>query len=170
VPDGPSRWLVDNVDVIPPGRRVLDVASGRGRHALALAAAGWDVHAIDRDPEALAELSEAARACAGRVTIEVIDFETAPVSLGVRKYGAIVVFNYLYRPLFPALIDALEPGGVLLYETFTRGQARRGHPRNPAFLLDDGELAKLVAPLEVLRAFEGERDGQLISSIVAVGR
>ena len=163
----PSRWLVDHLDLLPKGRRVLDVASGRGRHALALAAAGWTVHAIDRDVDVLAALQEAARGLAGTVTTEVIDLEAGPVALGADAYGGIVVFNYLYRPLMPALIDALEPGGVLLYETFTRGQAARGHPRNPAFLLDEGELPRLVAPLQVLRSFEGERDGHLIASVVA---
>ena len=79
-----------------------------------------------------------------------------------------LVFNYLHRPLMPALVDALEPGGVLIYETFTVGQAERGHPRNPAFLLGDGELPRLVAPLEVIRERgKGSVDGKLVSSIVA---
>jgi SAM-dependent methyltransferase len=163
----PSRWLVDHLDVLPKGRRVLDVASGRGRHALPLVAAGWTVHAIDRDADALAALRDAARGLPGVLTTEVVDLEAGPVTLGAGTYGGVVVFNYLYRPLLPALIDALEPGGVLLYETFTRGQAARGHPTNPAFLLDEGELLRLVAPLQVLQSFEGERDGHLIASIVA---
>ena len=170
MPQGPSRWLIENLDVLPAGRRVLDLACGRGRHALALAAAGWHVHAIDRDREALQALADAATGLPGTVTVEARELEDGPIAFGVNGYGAVLVFNYLYRPLLPAIIDALEPGGVLLYETFTRGQAARGHPRNPAFLLDDGELPRLVAPLVVLRAFEGERDGNLISSVVAIRR
>ena len=146
---------------------MLDVASGRGRQALPLVAARWTVHAIDRDADALADLREAARGLSGVLTTEAVDLEAGSVTLGVGVYGGVLVFNYLYRPLMPALIDALEPGGVLLYETFTRGQAARGHPKNPAFLLDEGELPRLVAPLQVLRSFEGERDGQLMASIVA---
>ncbi len=103
----------------------------------------------------------------GAIATDVIDLEADAVSLGQSVYGAILVFNYLHRPLMPVLIDALAPGGVLIYETFTRGQAARGHPRNPAFLLDDGELPRLVRPLEVVRSFEGERDGNLIASVVA---
>jgi SAM-dependent methyltransferase len=162
----PSRWLTDHLDLLPKGRPVLDVASGRGRHARLVAAAGWAVHAIDRDPAALDAL-RAVPGLAGTVTTTVIDLEAGPVSLGDRQYGAILVFNYLHRPLLPALVAALEPGGVLIYETFTRGQAARGHPRNPAFLLDEGELPQLVRPLEVIRAFEGERDGKLLSAVVA---
>lgn len=162
----PSRWLTDNLDLIPKGQAVLDVASGRGRHARALAAAGWHVQAVDRDPAALASIDADDR-FRGAIATDVIDLEAAAVSLGHSVYGAILVFNYLHRPLMPVLIDALAPGGVLIYETFTRGQAARGHPRNPAFLLDDGELPRLVRPLEVVRWFEGERDGNLISSVVA---
>ena len=170
MPLGPSRWLIENLDVLPNGRRVLDLACGRGRHTLALAAAGWPVHAIDRDRDELNAIEQAAIGLPGTVTTESCELEAGPISLGVNHYGAVLVFNYLYRPLLPAIFDALEPGGVLLYETFTRGQAARGHPRNPAFLLDDGELPRLVAPLDVIRTFEGERDGNLISSVVAVRR
>ena len=81
-----------------------------------------------------------------------------------------LVFNYLHRPLMPAIVDAVEPGGVLIYETFTAGQAQRGRPTNPAFLLRDGELPALVAPLAVLRAREGDFEGRLVSSIVAARR
>ena len=145
---------------------VLDAASGRGRHARALAAAGWRVHAVDRDADALA-LIDADAAFGGAITTEAIDLEAPGVSLGEGVYGAVLVFNYLHRPLLPVLIAALAPGGVLVYETFTRGQAARGHPRNPAFLLEEGELPRLVRPLEVVRWFEGERDGNLLAAVVA---
>ena len=149
---------------------MLDVASGRGRHTLHLAARGWRVHAVDRDPDALAALRQAASGLAGEVTTECLDLESGTPSLGVRRYGAVLVFNYLHRPLMPAIVDAVEPGGVLIYETFTAGQAQRGRPTNPAFLLRDGELPALVAPLAVLRAREGDFEGRLVSSIVAARR
>ncbi len=162
----PAGWLSENRDLLPDGGRALDVACGRGRHALVLAAVGFTVTAIDRDEEALAELS----ALASRLTLPIytraIDLEAADVDVG-EGYHAILVFNYLHRPLMRVLIRALAPGGVLFYETFTTGQAERGHPKNPAFLLNPGELAGLVAPLVVERVREGEVDGKLVASVVA---
>lgn len=162
-----SDWLLSNMDLIARDRTVLDVASGRGRHALLLASRGWDVHAIDRDPTALAMIDEHARARGVMVQTTCADLERDGVDLGVDCYGTILVFNYLHRPLFPALVRALAAGGVLLYETFTIGQRERGHPRNPAFLLQHGELARLVAPLVVVRSREGDFGGRLIASVAA---
>jgi SAM-dependent methyltransferase len=155
------------MDLIPHDRSVLDVASGGGRHALLLASRGWEVHAVDRDANALAALEEHARTLGVVVHAACVDLEREGVELGVEQHGTIVVFNYLHRPLFPALLRALAPGGVLLYETFTIGQRERGHPRNPAFLLQDGELLQLVAPLEILRSREGDYGGKLVASVAA---
>ena len=101
------------------------------------------------------------------VDAEVVDLETDPPPAIATEFDAIVVFNYLHRPLVPALRAALKPGGRIFYETFTTRQAERGHPTNPAFLLRDGELNELMAPLTVLRSREGEFDGRFIASIVA---
>jgi SAM-dependent methyltransferase len=158
----PAAWLIENLDLIPRGGPVLDVACGRGRNARFLAGAGWRVHAIDRNAEALKALHEPG------ISTEVLDLETAtPPVLGHRRYAAVLVFNYLHRPLMAAIVDAVAEGGVLIYETFTVGQALRGHPRNPAFLLEDGELRTLVAPLHVLREREGDFGGKLVASVVA---
>lgn len=166
--DEPSPWLVDNMDLLPQGGRVLDVACGRGRHALLLAGAGFDVDAVDRNPEAIASLRATAARLQLSLTAEVVDLEgDHPPDPGTSAYDAVLVFNYLHRPLMPVLRAALRPGGRLFYETFTTRQAERGHPKNPAFLLKDGELAQLVAPLTVLRSREGEVDGRFIASIVA---
>lgn len=162
-----SDWLLSNMDLIARDRSVLDVASGRGRHALHLASRGFDVHAVDRDEQALASLEERARELGVVVQTTSLDLERGDVDLGTGRYGTIIVFNYLHRPLFPAFVRALLPRGVLLYETFTIGQRERGHPRNPAFLLQPGELATLVAPLEVVRSREGDFDGKLIASVAA---
>jgi tellurite methyltransferase len=167
VPEDPAQWLRDNVDLIPRGERVLDVACGSGRHALFLASLGWPVHAIDRDDVRLATLTRMAAEQRLAVTTELVDLETGTPSLGSRQYGAVVVFNYLHRPLLPALIEAVATGGVLIYETFTSEQALRGHPRNPAFLLRQGELPTLVAPLDIVRSREGEFEGRFVASIVA---
>ena len=169
---GPSPWLIDNADLLPrDGKKVLDVACGRGRHALLLASAGFDVYAIDRNPQAIAFLSTTAERLRLTLTAAVVDLEgDAPPAVAPAAYDAVVVFNYLHRPLMPALGAALKPGGRLFYETFTARQAERGHPKNPAFLLNDGELPSLVAPLTVLRSREGEVDGRFISSVVAERR
>ena len=164
----PASWLVENVNLLPRGGTVLDVACGRGRHALWLADRGFEVHAIDRSAEAIAELNEAAKRLALRLTTEVVDLETdPPPSLGTRKYDVVLGFNYLHRPLMPALLEVVKPGGRIFYETFTSRQAERGHPRNPAFLLNEGELAELMAPFTILSSREGDIEGRFIASIVA---
>ena len=87
---------------------------------------------------------------------------------GSDKYDLILGFRYLHRPLFPLLVDALRPGGLMIWETFTREQARRGgRPKRPEFLLEEGELVTLVEPLEVLRSREGEYEGRWLASVVA---
>lgn len=165
---GPSAWLVDNADLLPRRGRVLDVACGRGRHALLLAGAGFRVRAIDRNPEAVDFLRTTAARIGLAVDCDVVDLETRPPpDLGTACYDAVVVFNYLHRALWPSLRGALAVGGRLFYETFTIGQADGGHPKNPDFLLRAGELDALVAPLTVLRSREGEVDGRCIASIVA---
>lgn len=164
---GPSSWLVECAGLLPPGGSALDVACGRGRHALLLAAARFPVRALDRDEEAIRELAAIASRLGLPVTAEVIDLEVPGVELGHEEHDLIVVFRYLHRPLFPALIRALRPGGLLLYETFTRGQAGRGRPSNPDYLLEESELPALVAPLEILRRREGEFDGGIVSAVAA---
>jgi len=166
-----AAWLIDNADLWPRQGRVLDVACGRGRNALALARSGLQVRAIDRNPEAIAALREAAESTAIQIDAEVVDLETdPPPGLGQSIYDAVVVVNYLHRPLLPALHAAVKPGGRIFYETFTRQQAQRGHPRNPAFLLEAGELERLMAPFRILRSREGDIDGCFRAAIVAERR
>ncbi len=164
----PSRWLLENADLLGGGR-ALDIACGRGRHALLLAAAGWQVHAVDRDAAAVDKLRGVAQRLGldAQLDLDVRDLEAGEVDLGEAAYDLVVVTRYLHRPLFPAFHRALRPGGILLYETFTTAHVKRGRPRNPAFLLEPGELPRLVAPLTVARADEGDRDGQMVSAVVA---
>ena len=140
---------------------VLDVACGRGRHALAAAAAGARVLGLDRSFEALEELAAAARARELPVLPLQVDLETGdglPVEPG--RCGAVLVFRYLHRPLAQALQASLRPGGLLLYETFTRSQRDLGHgPRNPDFLLDPGELPELFSRLRIEHHWEGVSAG-----------
>lgn len=160
--------------------RALDVACGAGRHALLLAVAGFEVLAIDRDAAAIEGLLAAAKRLGLVLRTDIRDLEapdgddsgggsiaTTGGPFAPSAFDLIVVVHYLHRPLFPALVRSLAPGGWLLYETFTVDQAAFGHPRNPAFLLQHGELPRLVAPLEVVRRREGEFDGRRVASVAA---
>jgi len=165
---------VEHRDLLPPpttdeaGRaNALDVACGRGRHALWLASLGYRTEAIDRDAGALAILSAEAQCRNLSIDVRRDDLERPDITFGVSAYDVIVAARYLHRPLFPALMAAIRPGGVLVYETFTVAQAARGKPSNPAFLLQPGELVTLVAPLEVLDHRIGDFDGGLMEAIVA---
>ncbi|MCU0923961.1 MAG: class I SAM-dependent methyltransferase, partial [Burkholderiaceae bacterium] len=111
----PSAWVRRFAALVRPGGTVLDVACGSGRHVRWLAAQGFAVTGIDRKAEAVAPLRDLAE-------IVVADIEGGPWPLPGRRFDAIVVTNYLWRPLWPALRDSLTPGGVLLYETFAHGQ------------------------------------------------
>jgi SAM-dependent methyltransferase len=166
----PTPWLVAHQALLPGRGEALDVACGRGRNALWLAERGLDVHAVDRDAEAIDAVRREANARHLPIVAGVCDLEAPGVSLGRARYDVIVVVHYLHRPLRPALIEALRPGGLLIYETFTRDQALRGKPMNPDFLLEKGELRRLVAPLTVLDYREGEFEGRDVASVVARGR
>jgi len=133
----PSPWIVQWAGLVTAGATVLDVAAGRGRHALFFAERGHSVTAVDRDTSALP-----AHPNIEAVTADLED--GSPWPLSGPTFGAVVVTNYLHRPLFASLLDALGPGGVLLYETFMQGNERFGRPSNPEFLLKDGELLEVV--------------------------
>jgi len=164
----PARWLVDHAHVLPVTGDALDVASGSGRNAFWLAARGLSTVAIDRDAAAIAGIRETAERLRLPLRADIVDLETGEATLPVAAYDVIVVVHYLHRPLFPSLRAALRPGGILVYETFTRAQAQRGKPTNPAFLLEPGELRRLVAPLEVLVEREGDVEGKMLASVIAV--
>ncbi len=167
-PAGPSSWLVAGTSLVRPGARTLDVACGRGRHALFLAAAGSMVRAVDRDEARVERLNALARRLRLPLDAEVTDLENGGADLGDGEWELILVFNYLHRPLFPALVRALRVGGILLYETFTAMEGiRHGRPSRPEHLLEPGELPRLVAPLEVVREREGEFDGARVASVAA---
>jgi SAM-dependent methyltransferase len=141
----PSEWVVRWAPRVTRGP-VLDAACGGGRHAKFFHALGFDVVAVDREP----------------LGVEGIRFVKADLENGspwpftAQRFGAIVVTNYLHRPLFPRLAASLEAGGVLIYETFMLGNERFGRPSNPEFLLKPGELRDAFAELEELGFEEGE--------------
>jgi len=149
----PSPWVLRWSELIAPGGAVLDLACGAGRHARMLAARGHPVLAVDRDREALAALSSVARIEPLYADLE----DGSPWPLGARRFAAVVVVNYLHRPLMPLLAAALEDGGVLVYETFAAGNERFGKPSNPHFLLRPGELLDAFRPMLSVVAFEQGR-------------
>ena len=137
--EAPSEWMTRFASLIRRGGRVLDLACGSGRHARLLALLGHQVAAVDRDAQALESL-----ALVPGVEVKSADLEAGPWPYPGAVFAGIVVANYLHRPLFPVLLDSLEPEGLLLYETFALGNERYGRPSNPQFLLRPGELLAAV--------------------------
>jgi len=159
----PSRFVTQQLHRLPKGR-ALDVACGSGRHALYLAGSGFDVEAIDQDAEKLLKLIAAANERhLPNLHVKQVDLERSTEErpeFPANQFDAIVVCFYLHRPLFPWLIDALKPNGVLLYETFTiDNYFRHRHPRRWEFCLAHNELLRLTSSLRVLSYDEGEHDG-----------
>ena len=135
-----SAWVRRFAPLAPAGGAVLDVACGSGRHARHFLGLGYDVTAIDRDTSRVADLKDDARA-------EIIESDLEdgrPWPLAGRAFAAVVVTNYLHRLLLSTLRDAVGAGGVLIYETFARGNEDFVRPRNPDHLLKSGELLDLV--------------------------
>jgi len=146
--DSPSPWVRRWAALIRRGGRVLDVACGHGRHLRYLSSLGFAVVGVDRDEAALVALRGI-----GGVEVRVADIEAGPWPFAPGGFDGVVVTHFLHRPLFPDLVGALRPGGVLIYETFALGNERYGRPSNPAFLLRPDELLHSLEPLAVV-AFE----------------
>ena len=162
----PSEWITRWSHLVPPEAQVLDVACGTGRHVHWFAGRGCRVTALDRDPAATVPLR-------GLAEVVTADIESGPWPLPGRRFDAIVVTHYLWRPLLPLLAgDALADGGVLLYETFGQGQASVGRPSNPDFLLRPGELLAAAAALHVVAYENGFLDdggpGRFVQRLAAV--
>ena len=144
----PSPWIVRFAHLVPAGGEVLDLACGRGRHLRWFAGRGHPVVGVDRDADAIASLQ-------GVGEILQADIENEPWPLAGRQFAAVVVTNYLWRPLFPRILEAVAPGGVLLHETFALGNETVGKPSRPDFLLAPGELLRAYPGLRVVAYQDG---------------
>jgi SAM-dependent methyltransferase len=163
----PSDWIQRWVDLIEPGGTVLDLACGSGRHLRWLAGRGFRVTGVDRNAEALAPL-----ATLGETIVADLEADGAtPWPLAGRRFDAVVVTNYLWRPRFDDLLALLADGGVLLYETFADGHEALGRPSRPDFLLRRGELLVRCAGLQVVAFEEGRLDDppRFVQRIAALG-
>ncbi len=156
----PSLWVQRWASHWTPGTRVLDVACGNGRHANWLASLGCQVTGLDRDAQCLAAL-------APEVERHGADLEAAPWPLPGRRFDVVLVTNYLWRPLFPALLAAVAPGGWYVHETFAEGQQALGRPRNPDFLLQPGELWDVCRGLHVMAYEDGVVNGARLQRVAA---
>ena len=163
----PSAWILRWRHLVPAGRPVLDVACGAGRHLHEFARHGHAVTGVDRDPQALAAAKGLLR---GAGELVLADIESGPWPFADRQFGAVVVTHYLWRSLLPTLVASVEPGGVLLYETFAAGNETVGKPSRPDFLLEPGELLVACNALRVVAYEDGFLTGpeRFIQRVAAV--
>lgn len=161
----PSAWVTRWAHLLPAGATILDVACGSGRHLRWLAKRGHRVTGVDRDEAAAGPLRTLA-------DIVIADIEGAPWPLAGRRFDAVLVTNYLWRPLLPTILDAVADGGMLIHETFADGQQTVGRPSRADFLLQPGELLAACAGLRVVAYEDGFLDAppRFVQRIVAVRR
>lgn len=161
--DSVSPWVRRWSDLVPAGARVLDVACGGGRHVRWFAERGANVTALDRDAAAVEPLRTIAR-------VVVADLEAGPWPLRGETFDAVVVTNYLWRPLLPTIAASVAAGGTLIYETFAVGHETVGRPSNPDFLLRPGELLHAAAGLRVVAYEDGfvEAPPRFVQRLAAV--
>jgi SAM-dependent methyltransferase len=161
----PDTWVSRFAALVYTGGTVLDLACGNGRHTKLFLDAEHPVIALDRSLTAMDGLKK-------RKGLELIeaDIENGPWPLEGRSFDAIVVVNYLHRPLLPVLAQSLNPGGVLIYRTFAVGNEKYGKPTNPAFLLKPNELIDAFRDLEVVAFEAGDTGTAVVQRICAVRR
>ena len=163
--EAPSEWVRRWSHLVEPRADVLDVACGGGRHMRWFAGRGHRVVGVDRSPEAIASIQ-------GLGETLLADIENGPWPFPGRRFGAVVVTNYLWRPLLSTIVGSVAPGGALLYETFASGNETVGKPSRPDFLLQPGELLGACEGLWVVGYEDGflEQPPRFVQRIAAVRR
>ncbi len=146
----PSPWITRFGPLVPADGAVLDVACGPGRHTRWFRQRGYDVVAVDRDLSRVEDLMDDPHVELVQADLEI----GAPAPWTGRTFAAVVVTNYLWRPLLAGLVAAVAPDGWFLYETFAVGNERFGRPSNPDFLLRAGELLDVVRGNLTVVAYE----------------
>lgn len=161
--EAPSPWVQRWSHLVPPGGAVLDVACGRGRHLRWFAGRGHPVTGVDRDADAIAAVAALGEAVQA-------DIENGPWPFAGRTFAAVVVTNYLWRPLLPAILGSIAEGGVLIHETFATGNETVGKPSRPDFLLANGELLEACRGLRIVAYEDGflEMPDRFVQRIAAV--
>lgn len=161
--EAPSPWVRRWAHLVPAGGTVLDVACGHGRHLRWFAAHGHPVTGVDRSAEAVASIAGLGRAVEA-------DIENGPWPFEGERFDAVVVTNYLWRPLWPNLVASVVDGGVLICETFAAGNETVGKPSRPDFLLQNGELLRACADLHIVAYEDGFCDApeRFVQRIAAV--
>lgn len=161
--EAPSPWVQRWSHLVPAGGTVLDVACGFGRHMRWFAQRGHPVCGVDRAQDALACAAQFGQAVPA-------DIENGPWPFPGRTFAGVVVTNYLWRPLLPAILGSVAPGGVLIYETFAEGNQSVGKPSRPDFLLQPGELLGACASLCIVAYENGFLDepARFVQRIAAV--
>ncbi len=154
--EAPSRWVQRWSHLVKPKGVVLDVACGQGRHARWFYQNNHAVVLVDWAQAAIESIAIPVHACEAVVA----DIEGGPWPFAGRRFEAVVVTNYLWRPLMPTLLASLAPGGVLIYETFTQGNETVGKPSRPDFLLRPKELLAFCKDLKVVAFEEGFQAGE----------
>ncbi|MES2686481.1 MAG: class I SAM-dependent methyltransferase [Pseudomonadota bacterium] len=152
--EAPSDWVQRWSHLVRPGGTVLDVACGQGRHAYWFYKRNHPLALVDREQAAIDSIAIPEDACEKVVA----DIEAGPWPFAGRRFDAVVVTNYLWRPLMPVLLDSLASGGVLIYETFAQGNETVGKPSRPDFLLRPGELLEVCSGLRVVAFEDGYQD------------
>lgn len=164
----PSPWVLRFLPGVRAGGTLLDVACGSGRHLDAAANSGLAATGIDRDISQAVALGLDRRAALVAADLE---RDCWPASLP-GPFDAVVVTNYLWRPLLPTIVKIVAPDGLLIYETFAEGNATYGRPSNPDFLLKPGELLDAIAGRLMPLAFEQVRlsaPDRVVQRICAAG-
>ena len=162
-----SHWVQRWSHLVPPGGTVLDIACGHGRHMNWFAQRGHPVIGIDQSPEAVQTASNF-----GETVLADIENKAWPLITGsqVRRFEAVIVTNYLWRPLFPVIAQSVAPAGLLIYETFAQGNETVGKPSRPDFLLQPAELLCAFGHMHIIAFEDGflENPPRFVQRITAI--